>query len=186
MAVQAAKRLFSVHDFHKMAAAGIFMPEDRIELINGEILTRSPINSRHSGHLIRLQKVLEALLGDRVLISAQNPLRLDAFSEPQPDLAILKPNTHFYTEHHPGPADVFWLIEISDSTLHYDRYTKLPLYAASGIPETWIIDLNKKRLECYSRPDTASGKYLDQKIITRQERVVLAGFDLDLEVGKIL
>lgn len=152
MAVQAERRLFSVADYHKMAEAGILKPTDRVELIHGEIVKMSPINSQHAGHVLRINVLLNKLLADIAFVNIQNPVQIDEFSEPEPDIAILKPSVHFYTQHHPQPADVYFLIEVADSSLQYDRETKLPLYAQAGIPEVWIINLKKRCIEIYQIP----------------------------------
>lgn len=136
-----------------MADAGILGPDDRVELIDGEVVEMSPIGSRHAASVSRLNKLFTDLAGDRVIVRVQDPVRLSDLSEPQPNLALLKPRDDFYASGHPTPADVYLLVEVADSSLGFDQSVKLPLYALSGIPEVWIVDLPMNVLTSYRTPD---------------------------------
>ncbi len=153
MSVQIARRHFTVKDFYRMLEAGILTEDDRVELIDGEIVEMSPIGSRHAASVNRLATCLIRFLGDAAVVSLQNPLRLSTKTEPLPDVVVLKPRADFYAETHPGPDDVLLVVEVSDTTLAYDRRVKLPLYARAGVPEVWIVNLPKAVVEAYARPD---------------------------------
>ncbi len=152
MSSQNARRWFSVAEYERMGATGILAEDDRVELIEGEIVEMSPIGSRHAACVKRLSAFLNQLFGQSVIISVQDPIRLDDFSEPQPDVVLLKPRSDFYEHAHPTPDDVLLLIEVSDTTLDYDRQVKLPLYARGNISEVWIVNLADERIEMYANP----------------------------------
>ena len=154
------KFLLTTDQYHLMHEAGVFQDGDRLELVNGEIQTMSPIGRKHVACIIRLVKLFEKKLGDRVMVSAQNSVRLDNHAEPQPDIAILKWRDDFYHEALPTPDDILLIIEVADSSLDYDRHVKAPLYAAAGIPEMWLFDVNKKIIEGYSQPSPNGYKLL--------------------------
>ena len=143
-----------VHAYHRMAAADVFGPEDRVELLRGELVAMAPIGQDHAGTVNRLTYALVMAFGVRAIVSVQNPVRLDNESEPQPDFAVFRPREDFYTTGTvPGPADTLLLIEVADSSVLTDRAMKLPLYAEARVPELWIIDLKRRVLECYRGPD---------------------------------
>ncbi|MGH8681706.1 MAG: Uma2 family endonuclease [Burkholderiales bacterium] len=145
----------SLERFHKMAEAGIFGEDDRIELIEGEMLTMAPIGGPHMSMVNRLNVLLVQALGNRGVVSVQNPVALPPASEPQPDVVILGPSAAALSAGVPGPPDVLLAIEVADSTLRYDREVKMPLYARHGIREAWIVDLQAKRIEVYREPSSS-------------------------------
>src|SRR5918912_896850 len=161
MSVQIAKRYFNVSEYYRMAEAGILTADDRVELIEGEIVQMSPIGSLHAACVRRLNQLLQRLLGHAAVISVQDPVRLSDFSEPEPDVALLKPRADFYAHQHPTPDDVLLIIEVADTTVLYDRNVKVPLYARAGIPEVWLVDLQQDLIEVYARP--TSGAYQVQR-----------------------
>jgi Uma2 family endonuclease len=148
----ALRHRFTVDEYYAMAEAGILNEDDRVELIEGEIIEMSPINAPHAGHVKRLIRLFTKRLGDKMLLDVQNPVRLGDYSEPQPDIALLKPRADDYTKSHPKPADVKLLVEVSDSTVDYDRDVKAPLYARAKISEMWLANLPEKRLEVFRDP----------------------------------
>ena len=154
------KFLLTTDQYHLMHEAGVFQDGDRLELVNGEIQTMSPIGRKHVACIIRLVKLFEKRLGDRVMVSAQNSIRLNNHAEPQPDIAILKWRDDFYHEALPTPDDILLIIEVADSSLDYDRHVKAPLYAAAAIPEMWLFDVNQKIIEGYSQPSPNGYKLL--------------------------
>jgi hypothetical protein len=142
-----------------MAEAGILTHPQRVELIDGDIFDMNPIGSPHAAVTRRLeQKFARAVADGLVLVSVQNPLRLDAHNEPQPDFVALRPRPDAYAASHPGAADALLLIEVSDSSLDHDRTTKLSLYARFSVPEVWIVDLSGGAVEVYRDP--AEGRYV--------------------------
>lgn len=146
------RRKLSLTDYHRMGEAGILREDDRIELIQGELIETAPIGSRHMATVNRLTHALIAAAGSNAIVSTQNPIALPPDSEPQPDIALLKPRTDYYAGSLPGPADVLLLIEVADTTLAYDRDVKLPLYAQHGIPEVWILDVQAGLLSIHRDP----------------------------------
>jgi Uma2 family endonuclease len=135
-----------------MGEVGILSREDRVELIEGQLVAKAPISSLHAGTSIALNHILMQAVGDRAFVSVQNPIRLDDYSEPEPDFALLRPRADYYRRATPGPADVFLLIELSDSSLKYDRSVKRALYARHGIPEFWIVNLIAREVEVCRAP----------------------------------
>ena len=142
----------TVEQYHRMAEAGVLAPEARVELIEGELFEMATVGTRHASAVKRLNYLFTALVGDQAIVSVQDPLRLGEYSEPEPDLMLLRPRADFYADAHPVAADVLLLIEVSDSTVRYDREIKLPLYARYEVPEVWIVDLNKRVLRLFAGP----------------------------------
>ena len=147
---EVTRRRFTVHEYHRMGEAGILHEDDRVELIEGEIVEMAAIGTRHFSCVNGLNRLLVRGVGDAAVVSVQNPVRLDERTEPQPDLTVLR--VRDYRESLPGPEDVLLLIEVSDTTLRYDRGVKLPLYARAGIREVWILDLAGEVIELYTGP----------------------------------
>lgn len=147
-------RRFTVDEYYRLAELGILEEEDRVELLDGCIVLREPAGPSHSGHTIRLTNLLSRAVGDRALVSVQNPLEIDAYNHPQPDLLVLRPRQDFYTTAHPRPDDVYLLIEVSLSSVTGDRRVKAPLYAGAGIREYWIVDLKGGLIEVYRKPSS--------------------------------
>ncbi|MBD2187633.1 Uma2 family endonuclease [Pseudanabaena mucicola] len=162
MAAQLLTRKFTTEQYHLMYEAGVFAEGDRLELINGEITEMSPIGKKHAVCVTRLNELFFRHLLGKVQIWSQNPILLNNGSEPQPDLAILKRREDFYESSLPTPADILLIIEVADSTISYDREVKMPLYAAAGIPEMWLFDLNSKMIEGYSQPSTIGYKRMQR------------------------
>jgi Uma2 family endonuclease len=152
-----------------MGEVGIFSEDDRVELVCGEVIQMSPIGERHAACVAILTQLITLRLQRSALVWVQNPLRLDEYSEPQPDLAILKPRATHYRTSKPAPGDVLVVIEVSDSTLEYDRKVKMPLYAGAGIPEAWLVNLPEECVEVYSDP--AGGEYQSVRSYARGEVV---------------
>jgi Uma2 family endonuclease len=183
---QAALRWrFSVAEYHQLIAAGIFGEDDRVELIGGDLVMMSPIESKHAGQVNWLTRVLMRTVRDRAVVAVQNPVQLDDISEPQPDLAVLGPRDDFYSRSNPTPADVLLLIEVSDSTAGYDRDVKVRAYAHAGIAETWLVDLTAGWLEVYREPSPAGYKLL-RKALPGETVSPLAFPDVVLAVDDVI
>jgi Uma2 family endonuclease len=184
-AVFPQKHLTDLAEWHRMGDAGIFPPESRMELIEGEILTMAPIGFNHAGHLNRLNHLFNRWLADQVVISIQNPLQLGDLSEPEPDLMLLRPEASFYSRRHPKAEDVLLLIEVSDSTLRFDRNQKMRLYATYNIPEYWIVNLIDDCLEVFRQP--LDGDYLEKSVLSKADNLNLVALpDIQVSVADIL
>jgi Uma2 family endonuclease len=171
----------TVDEYVRMGAAGVLGPEARIELIEGEIIDMPPIGAPHAGGINRLIAVLSRTVAGRAIVSAQNPIQLGVLSAPQPDLALLRPRDDFYARAHPGPEDILLLIEVADTSLAYDRETKLPLYARFQIPEVWLVDLVGGHLDIHREPE--GGRFTTQfraRDLARVDVAALPGLALDL------
>jgi Uma2 family endonuclease len=142
----------SVEDYHKLGEAGILDEDSRVELIEGELIDMAPIGPPHMMTVNRLTRLLVRAVGDLGIVSVQNPVTLPPHSEPQPDIAVLRPGMDSRGAGLPGPADVLLLIEVADTTLAYDRGTKLQLYARAGIVECWLVNLQSGSLEVNRGP----------------------------------
>ncbi|QIR35624.1 Uma2 family endonuclease [Tolypothrix sp. PCC 7910] len=185
MTVQLLRRKFTVEQYHKMLESGILTEDDRVELIRGEIIEMSPIGAKHAACVNRLINLLVQLLGKRVIVAAQNPIRLNDSSETQPDVALLKPRDDFYATAHPRTQDIFLLIEVADSTIEYDREQKIPLYAEANIIEVWLVDINEQIVEVYQQP-TAVGYQFMQKFASGQTLSIPGFSDVNITINEIL
>ncbi|MGH2572180.1 MAG: Uma2 family endonuclease [Actinomycetota bacterium] len=184
MAVRQPYR-FTVEDYHRMGEAGILGTDDRVELIEGQIVEMPPIDSLHAGTVNYLTTVFVRGLGDRAIVSTQHPVRLSDISEPQPDLALLRPRSDFYRGSHPRPEDVLLLVEVADTSVEFDRSVKLPLCARVGIPDYWLVDLQRGVLEVYRSPQ--ENRYVEVQELAAGARVAPASLpDAELDVGEIL
>jgi Uma2 family endonuclease len=165
------KHRINLDEWRRMGEAGIFSPESRIELIDGEIIEMSPIGFNHAGHLNRLNHIFTLLVTDQAIVSIQNPLQLGDLSEPEPDFMLLRPEPSFYSTRHPQADDVLLLVEIADSSLAFDRNQKMRLYAAHNIPEYWLINLIEACLEVHRQPQP--GGYGERMLLHAGDTVQL-------------
>lgn len=156
----------SVRDYHRMAEAGIFGADDRVELIDGEVVDMAPTGSKHASVVTRLNRMLTLAIGTHAIVKVQDPLHLDARSEPEPDLMLLQPRDDFYAAAHPEATDVLLLVEVGDTTVRFDREIKLPLYARHGITEVWLIDLETRQIEICRSPQPDSGDYAERSTVS--------------------
>jgi len=184
MSVQPERRPFDVDEYHRMAEVGILTDEDRVELIDGEILTMSPIGHRHHYAVMFLTEALVRGLNGRAVVSPQGPIRLHRWTEPQPDVMLLQPPLTRYARGTAGPADALLIIEVADSSQYRDRVVKLPRYAAAGVREVWIVDVQAEAVEVYRDPSPKG--YRDAGRAARGDRVAPEAFaDLTLAVDDI-
>ncbi|MEG4577132.1 Uma2 family endonuclease [Microcoleus sp. N3A4] len=185
MSVQMQRRLFTVQEYHLMGEAGILSEDDRVELIEGEIVQMAAIGTRHASCVKRLIAVFSDLERRRAIIGAQDPIQLTERTEPQPDIVLLQPRADYYATAHPVPSEVLLLVEVSDSTVDFDRDVKVPNYARAGIQEVWLWDLEINCLEVYRFP-TANG-YTSMQKFERGEMVAPLAFpEFEVSVDFIL
>lgn len=174
MQMETTKKRFTVDDYYRMADAGILTASDRVELINGEIIQMSPIGNRHLGCVNAATEIFIAAFKGRAVVSGQNPVLLSDFTEPQPDIVLLKPRKDFYRGKHPEAADALLVVEVADTMLDYEREVKLAYYAAAGVPEVWIEDLNGEQILVYRDPsDRVYGIHF---ILKRSESISVQAF----------
>jgi Uma2 family endonuclease len=152
----------SVADYHRMAEAGILASDARVELIDGEVIDMAPIGSRHNATVDRLAKALQQAVGDSAIVRTQGSISLGAYSEPEPDIALLRPVADSYWSALPGANDIFLLIEVATASLRYDRDVKIPVYARHRVPEVWLIDTETLRLTRYRNPSQAGYALIDE------------------------
>lgn len=152
MTVLAPKYALTVDKYHRMIESGIFTEDDRVELLEGDVVERPPISSRHAGCVNRLSRIFVLGVDDRAIVRIQNPITLGDLSEPEPDVVVAKDTTGGYWDAHPTAQDVLLLIEVSDSSHRYDDSVKLPLYARHGVREVWQVDLVSETLTVHREP----------------------------------
>jgi Uma2 family endonuclease len=169
MAGIVTRKRFTADEYHRMGRVGILSEGDRVELIDGEIVAMTPIGPRHNAAVSRGTRALVRAAGDDAIVLPQGSVRLDLYSEPQPDLAVLQPRTDFYASRHAGPDDIIVLIEIAESSIQYDRDVKAPLYAAAGIREYWLVDLDTNVLWRYASQE--QGSYRDVRQYRRGQSI---------------
>lgn len=166
-----------------MGEAGIFTEDDRVELIDGEIRDMAPVGPSHAWIVNRLDELLITRLAGKAYVSAQNPIRLGPHTEPQPDLAVAR-RTFAYASRHPDAADVLLVIEVADSSLHFDRSEKAPRYGRTGIPETWLVDVEARTVTVYTLPGPDG--YARERLVRCGDRIAATAVaDLDIPVDDI-
>jgi Uma2 family endonuclease len=185
MTLELTRHRFSVDDYDRMIEAGVLGEDDRVELIEGEIAEMSPIGDKHVGCVRRSIRVFTTQLGLRAVVDVQNPARVNDRSKPQPDLLLLRPIPQMLTDVTPRAEDVLLLVEVSDSSLDFDRQIKMPLYARSNIAEVWLVNIPHGVIEVYRDP-TPDG-YRTVLIARRGEKISpLAFLDAFILVDSIL
>lgn len=183
---EVTKHRFTVEEYHKMGEAGVFGEDDRVELVDGEIVEMTPIGWRHVEAVDRIARLLWGWGEDRHRVSVQNPLVLHEYGEHQPDLMLFSEGFSRLSRL-PEASDVLLVVEVADSSLSYDRAVKLPRYAAAGIPEVWIVDLtgSEGALELYAHPQ--AGRYLVSRRYGPGDTVVSVTVEgLSLPVDEVL
>jgi Uma2 family endonuclease len=185
MQTEVTKKLFTVEEYYRMAEVGILTPQDRVELIEGEIIEMSPIGDRHAGCVNRATRLFIAALGTRVVVSVQNPLQLSDFTEPEPDVVVLKPRGDDYTSKKVRGEDALLVVEVAETTLSYDRGVKVPLYARAGVPEVWVENLKNNTLLVYRDPD--GGNYKTSLVLRSGDTVSPVTLpDLVIQIDELL
>ena len=180
-----APRRFTVDEYYKMAEAGILGEDDRVELIEGEIVEMAPIGPLHADAVEDLAELFVLRFADRAKVRSQNPVRLSQILEPEPDLVLLRPRDDFYASDDATFEDVLLIVEVADSSIQYDRQVKAPLYARSGVPEYWIVDLTRDHVAVHRDPTDAG--YATTRVFRRGETINPTVFpDLRIAVEDIL
>jgi Uma2 family endonuclease len=183
--IPVAVRRLTVQDYHRMADAGIFSADERVELLDGNLLTMAAKGTAHSSATTRTRQVLEEKLGRRVLVRVQDPVQLDDYSEPEPDLAIVALESLEYADRHPKPSEIFLLIEVADTSLAFDLGAKALAYACSGIAEYWVLDVQSRKLHVFRSP-TDRG-YQSEFVLAETMQIELLAFpDCILEIREML
>jgi Uma2 family endonuclease len=177
---------FTVEDYDRISAAGLLPPDERTELIDGVIVTVAAMNSPHFACIAALNAWITTRIAGRAIVSVQSDLRLGPYFQPLPDLAVMRPRPDRYFDSLPGPGDTLLVVEVADTTYRYDRRVKLPLYAAAGVPEAWIIDLNRRRALIFREPGPDG--YAVERVVRRPDGTLtpLAFPDLALPLAEIL
>jgi len=158
---------FTVEEYEQMGRVGILDEDDRVELLDGEIVAMSPIGPKHASTVNRLNRFLVQSVGDLAIVIVQNPLRLLPRSEPQPDFILARPRRDFYAGSHPTAEDAFLVIEVADSTLRKDRIVKVPIYARQGVAEVWLVDVVVGAVTVYADP--LDGGYREVRTVHGEE-----------------
>ena len=179
-----APHRFTVDEYHRMADTGLLEPDARVELIEGEVFDVPPIGPPHASVVDRLNRLLVLGLGESAIVRVQGPVRLSDVSEPQPDLTVLAARPDFYALATPRPEHVLLAVEVSASSLRFDTQVKLPLYARSGLPAVWLVDVGAGTVLAAARP--ADGRYRETRTARPGEVLPVPGTDLVLEVDAVL
>jgi Uma2 family endonuclease len=170
--LEISRRLLSTDEYHRMGEAAILAPDDRVELLEGELIQMAPIGIAHAGKVNRIASLFWQSVGSQAIVSVQNPIALPPRSEPQPDIMLLKPRSDFYEGQRPSASDILLIVEVSDTTLVYDQDVKMPLYARHGIAEAWLIDQKAQTVSIFLDP--AETGYRRVLTPAREARVTLS------------
>jgi Uma2 family endonuclease len=179
-----ARHRFTVGEYERMGQVGVLDEDERVELLDGEIVRMTPIGPAHAGLVNRLNRMLMQRLGNRAIVTVQNPVRLAPYSEPQPDLAIARPRRDDYQLSHPDEREVLLIIEVADSSLPVDRGVKVPIYAVAGIPEVWLVDIPGRRVLVHRKPE--DGAYTDTAEARPGDTLSLVDLGVTLQVSDLL
>jgi Uma2 family endonuclease len=178
------RRKITVEEYEVMYEAGVFKPDERLELINGEILKVAPMNAPHISYVIRLSRIFTERLTKRAIVSTQLPIVINEESEPEPDISILRWRSDDYFSGKPKAQDVYLLIEVASASLLFDRRVKLPLYARVGVPEVWIVNVQARQLEVYRNPKGED--YAERQILQPTDRISLLAFpDVEIPLSEV-
>jgi len=172
VAIQLTPRRFTADEYHQMIEAGVFAEDERLELIDGEIVQMSPIGDRHAACVRRLVALLSRLFADQVIVDVQDPIIVDQRYAPQPDIALLRPRADFYASQTPTAADCLLVVEVADTSAESDRQIKMPRYARGGVAELWLVDLEREVVVVYRLP---SGNAYQQVQLFHRGEIMIIG-----------
>lgn len=184
MTTHLEQRLITVSEYEQMARSGILAKEERIELLNGTLIYMSPANPLHALIINNINALLiRKLTDDIALVSIQNPVRIPDLSEPEPDVTVIKPPKSNYVDRHPHPEDILLVIEVANTSLEKDKKIKLPIYAQAGIPEYWIVNIDKQEIEAYHTP--AGDNYKFRELVKKDEMATIKSLNMPVDASKI-
>lgn len=177
-------RLWTVDEYHRMAVAGILSPDERVELIEGQIIPMSAKNPPHAATNLCAADYLRNLLSGRALIRIQDPISLSAYSEPEPDIAVVRVDSQRYLEHHPTADEIFLLVEVADTTLARDRKQKAPIYAKAKIADYWILDVNTRQVYVFREPRNEA--YTQETILDQEATLSMLAFpEIEVQIDQL-
>lgn len=174
----------SADEYQQMGDAGVFPPDARVELIEGEIIEVPPIGSRHAGKVERLVDLLRQAVGDRAMVRTQEPSVVGKYSVPQPDVTVVTRRDDYYESAHPEPRDVLLVVEVAESSLAFDRDVKTAMYARSGVAELWVVDVAGQRITRSASP--RNGVYTESQVVRAGEMIGVAAFpDVRIDLSAV-
>jgi Uma2 family endonuclease len=177
-------RLWTRDEYYRMTEAGILDPDERVELLEGQIISMAAKNPPHSATNLCAADHLRTLLTGKALIRIQDPIALNTYSEPEPDIAVVQIDPRQYVDHHPTPAEIFLLVEIADTTLERDRKQKAAAYAKAGISDYWILDVNTRQVRVFR--EIVAGAYQRETILNEEATISLLAFpDLEVQIDRL-
>lgn len=181
---QTKVRLWNIDEYHRMLEMGIITADERVELIEGQVIPMSAKNPPHAATTLCASDYLKRLLAEVALVRVQDPIELSQYSEPEPDIAVVRIDSRKYIDHHPQPDEVFLVIEVADTTLETDRKQKAPLYAKARITEYWILDVNQRQVDVFREPNLAG--YSQQFILEENVTISLVAFpEITVETSQL-
>jgi Uma2 family endonuclease len=160
-------RLLTVHEYDRMTEIGIFDEDERVELLAGQIVKMAAKGTAHGAAIARTKILLDNRLGEQIFVRLQDPVRMNNYSQPEPDISVVIPDPLYYEDHHPIPSEIYLIIEVADTTLRTDCGIKAKIYAESGITDYWVLDVNNRQLHVFREPSQDG----------YQSRVILADGD---------
>ncbi len=184
MAIELTPRRFTADEYHQMIAARVFDQDERLELIDGEIVQMSPIGDRHAACVRRLNELLGDLVSRRAIVDVQDPIIVAPSYAPQPDLALLRTRSDYYASQPPTASDCLLIIEVSDSSAEFDRQIKMPRYARGGVVELWLVELERDVVVVYRDP--SGDAYQHVQVFRRGDMLEVSALDVRVTVESIL
>jgi len=177
-------RLWTVDEYRRMTETGILNPDERVELIDGQIISMSAKNPPHAATNLCAADYLRSLLAGLALIRIQDPIALSYNSEPEPDIAVVQIDPRLYQDFHPAPDNIFLLIEIADTTLETDRRRKAPAYAKAGITDYWILDVNMRQVYVFREPGETN--YRQETVFNEDEVLSMLAFpEIEVQISQL-
>ncbi len=177
-------RRLTVEEYHRMGELGILEPNEPVELIAGQVIKKPMKGTRHTSTVRRIENLLRNRLGDRVFVISQDPVQLNDYSEPEPDIALVRPDPLYYEDHHPTPREIYLIIEVADSTKR-DREFKGTVYAQAGITDYWVLDISDRQLYVWRSPQ--ENGYQREEILRENDKISLLAFpDVTITIAEML